>query len=343
MVMTEVIKRRARNDFKTHLFKLLQHDGAQILRRKKIFEPSTQAAASVDTAVELDRPTPKFTVPGHENLQTRVDRLALQYKHWSMPGFNGFNPEDQEAIARYEKPTKFSAFKNLCMLARLGSNFHSAIAQKERDMAKAAAGFELCHLSGQFNPALLTRAEALAGVEGGCYDLDGNKTASQFIESLTGVSDPFQLPVQTDKNISERLGCLLVKIPTDKHNKLGEDSKKKLYLPLDKAKEVLGLFKTWVLCKPEMHTPSRIPRADELTLVKALHLLNHVLQIMFDMEYKRQAGSRQQLKGERIFTYALRESIDFIRFKPGVKQETNFPIVPTWVKEENLGLWTGDL
>jgi hypothetical protein len=223
MVMTEVIKRRARNDFKTHLFKLLQHDGAQILRRKKIFEPSTQAAASVDTAVELDRPTPKFTVPGHENLQTRVDRLALQYKHWSMPGFNGFNPEDQEAIARYEKPTKFSAFKNLCMLARLGSNFHSAIAQKERDMAKAAAGFELCHLSGQFNPALLTRAEALAGVEGGCYDLDGNKTASQFIESLTGVSDPFQLPVQTDKNISERLGCLLVKIPTDKHNKLGED------------------------------------------------------------------------------------------------------------------------
>jgi hypothetical protein len=61
------------------------------------------------------------------------------------------------------------------------------------------------------------------------------------------------------------------------------------------------------------------------------------------MEYKRQAGSRQQLKGERIFTYALRESIDFIRFKPGVKQEKNFPIVPTWVKEENLGLWTGDL
>jgi hypothetical protein len=77
---------------------------------------------------------------------------------------------------------------------------------------------------------LLTRAEALAGVEGGCYDLDGNKTASQFIESLTGVSDPFQLPVQTDKNISERLGCLLVKIPTDKHNKLGEDSKKKTVL-----------------------------------------------------------------------------------------------------------------
>ena len=223
MVMTEVIKRQALNDFKTHLFKLLQHDGAQILHRKKIFEPSTQAAANVDTAVELDRPTPKFTVPGHENLQTRVDRLALQYKHWSMPGFNGFNPVDQEAIERYEKPTKFSAFKNLCMLARLGSNFHSAIAQKERDMAKAAAGFELCHLSGQFNPALPTRAEALAGVEGGCYDLDGNKTASQ---TLTGVSDPFQLPVQTDKNISERLGCLLVKIPTDKHNKLGEDSKK---------------------------------------------------------------------------------------------------------------------
>ncbi len=86
-----------------------------------------------------------------------------------------------------------------------------------------------------------------------------------------------------------------------------------------------------------------IPCAGDLTLVKALNLLNHVLKIMFDMEYKRQAGSRQQLKGGDIFTYALRESIDFIRFKPGVKQETIFPILPAWATEESPGLWTGDL
>jgi hypothetical protein len=46
-----------------------------------------------------------------------------------------------------------------------------------RDLAKAAAGFEACRQSGNFNQTLQSRGEALVGVLGGCYDLDANVTA----------------------------------------------------------------------------------------------------------------------------------------------------------------------
>ena len=173
----------------------------------------------------------------------------------------------------------------------------------------------------------------MVGVLGGCYDLDANVTARGFIEAVLGFSDPFKLPNRTDKEISERLGCKLVKLKKDKKSK----EKETLCIPPKKSRELLQLFNKWTLCNLEMHTPSRTPnlgpKEDQLTLVKALHLVNHVLSIMFDMQYKRQGNSKRTMKKGKfscLYTYSLQESQDFTRFKSDLSHEKGKPILPAW-------------
>lgn len=146
---------------------------------------------------------------------------------------------------------------------------------------------------------------------------------------MIGFSDPFNLPVQTDKEISERLGCKFIELKRDKD----EDEKIALCLPTEKARECLGLFNKWVLCCPAMHTPSRTPKEDQLTLIKAIHLVDHVLRIMFDLQYKRQGKAiKKENKGNktRIHQYGLQNSHDFTRFKQDLSHEKGKPILPAW-------------
>ena len=319
LVMTEVIKRRSLNSFKSSLLQLLYQDGAQISKNCMVFENQSTPVVS-DTNIQI---------PENQNtLKERVVALEMHYKYRYDDGFR-FDPDNKEEIKLYERAAKRSAYSNLCNLARLGVDFPSAIEQMRRDWTKAAAGFELCKHSGNFNQTLQLRGEVLVGVTGGCYDLDANETARDFIEAVLGFSDPFNLPDLTDKEISERLGCKPVKLK--KGNK--SDEKETPCVPPNKSRELLKLLNKWTVCRPEMHTPSSIPKEDQLTLVKVLNLVNHVLVIMFDLQYKRQGKAKKKTyktKSTYLYTYSLQESHVFTRFKSDLSHEKGKPIIPAW-------------
>jgi hypothetical protein len=233
------------------------------------------------------------------------------------------NLDDKDVLEKLSRPATVSAFKNLGMLARNGIDFPNALENIRSNLFNATIGFEFCRQTGRFDPNVHARAEVLAGVMGGCYDLHANKTASDFIQAVLGYSDPFNLPVQTDVEISSRLGCTLVI----------SKEKEVLCVPLAKAVELIALFDAWILCRPEMHTPSIIPKESHLTFIKIMHLVDHVLCIMFDLRYTRQGrGKRKMSNGISVctYTYALQESLLFTRFKPDLSHERKKPVIPAW-------------
>jgi hypothetical protein len=225
--MSEVVKRRSLNNFESWLLCLLRQDGAKI--EQMIFDDSLRSLQSLYALAKDIR------VPESENqVLVRLERLKLDYD------CDDLDPADERFLKLLQLQSKLSAFKNVSMLAKLGKDFDSALEQKRRDMMKATYGFELCTRSGNFDPALQQRAEVLAGVTGGCYDLDANESARDFIKAVVGFPDPFNLPVQTDKKMQERLGCVRTALRGVKVHGI----------PVEKAKEILSLFRRWVCCRP---------------------------------------------------------------------------------------------
>ena len=312
LVMTECVKRHSRNRFESSMLDLLQQDGAQVMREFKKFQSVTNTVQPIQATVEIPR----------KNLETTLTQLKGQY------GFDGFDPTDSEAIKRYSRPAKRYAFENLKMLANNGPDFLSALAQRERDSLKTAAGLDACWKAGRYNSCVLTRAEVLTGVVGISNDILANRAASRFIEAMVGVPDPFNIPVLTEKEISDRLECQLITL-TNKDDEEGKKSREVLCLSVTKKQEILDLFNQWVLCKPEIHTPRCMPGAIPLSLVKAVHLLDHVMEIMFDMRYKRQENSTRSSRKEkhkRNYAYEALESSDFTRCTSDITK----PILPIW-------------
>jgi hypothetical protein len=303
--MKEVVRRRTSNDIGHWLIHLLRQDGAII--ENLTFDVSLNSLPAVDCEIQ---------VPFCEKQKVaKIEQLESVY--------GILNPDDKDVLEKLSRPATVSAFKNLGMLARNGIDFPNALNNIRSNLFNATIGFEFCRQTGMFDPNVHARAEVLAGVTGGCYDLRANETARDFIQAVLGFSDPFNLPVQTDIEISARLGCTLVI--------LGE--KEVLSVCRENAKQLLSLLDAWILCRPEMHTPWRIPAEDELTFIKTMHLVNHVLCIMFDLQYERQGKPIQKTRNKirtLTYTYALQESLLFTRFKPDLSHERKKPVIPAW-------------
>jgi len=231
-----------------------------------------------------------------------------------------------ENLKRYDKPQKKNAYLQRCMLTRNGMDFPSAMNQITRNVAKAATGLALCAATGRYDANVISRAEVQAGVYGGCYDLDANRTASQIVQDFTGVSDPFAMPGLTEEQIAEHVGTEMVKI----RNKTGKE-KEKLCLTSDSRERVLRHLNEWISTSPELHTPFRLPGYGPLTLVKAMHLLDHVLATMYDMRYVREKNAKK--KGQaRIHRYSLVETTDFAVLLPGQPRSRDLPNIPPWAQ-----------
>jgi hypothetical protein len=303
--MKEVVRRRTSNDIGHWLIHLLRQDGAII--ENLTFDVSLNSLPAVDCEIQ---------VPFCEK-----QKVA---KFEQLKSFYGvLNPDDKDVLEKLSRPATISAFKNLGMLARNGIDFPNALGNIGSNLFNATIGFEFCRQTGRFDPNVHARAEVLAGVTGGCYDLRANETARDFIQAVLGYSDPFNLPVQTDVEISSRLGCTLVI----------SKEKEVLYVSRKSATELLRLLDAWILCSPEMHTPRRIPAEDQLTFIKAMHLVNHVLCIMFDLQYERQGKPIRKTRNKiqtLTYTYALQESLLFTRFKPDLSHERKKPVIPAW-------------
>ena len=305
-VVTELVRRRSRNDLEGSLLALLRQDGARIAPGYRRF------AAPGVPQLPVGDPRGAVHAPGR-TVQEVLDSLRAQY------AFGGFDLADLDSLRRYDHPAKLSAYRNLCMLARLGPDFASALAQKRRDIAKIAAGLSLCRASGAFAPSVVSRAEVLAGIEGVCYDLEANCAAADLVEHVVGSPDPFALPPRTEEDLAARLRCETLRA--------GARDKEMLCLTPEGKRGFVDCFTRWVLCRPDAHTPRSMPGTGPLRLSKALYLLNHVLRTMYDMEYRRLPNPRMRA-GRRIHVYAPLESQDFPRAvaecPPGK------PTVPAW-------------
>ena len=327
-IMSKVIKRRAENDMVGALLDLLQQDGARITTRYTF--PSVQSIAPAIADVKPD----SVPIPG-ANLEKKSNSLKVVYN------YSGFTVDDEAALKLYEKPAKIAAYRNLSMLTRLGTNFNEALEQKERDIAMIQAEIAKAAATGAFDPCIISRTEVSVGLEDGLYDLNVNRLASTLCKMVTGECDPFALVQMQEEDISARLGCSVMQVAVTKKDALAYEEQ--LCLSQEKKEEFLGVFDRWTRLKPELHATQLLRRrTGPLSLVKAVHALNHVLTITYDMGFSRDTGLKWKGK-KRICTYSQRESTDFPRLASDLTGDKSKPYLPPWPSRPPGDLTARDL
>jgi hypothetical protein len=190
------------------------------------------------------------------------------------------------------------------------------------EIAKAA-------LTGAFSPCIISRTEVTIGMEDGLYDLNVNRLASDLCKMVTGEGDPFALSQAPEEEIAARLECSLMQVATG--CKKGEMVyAEQLCLSQRKKEEFLNVFDKWVLLKPELHGCQIVRyRAGPLSLVKVVHVLDHVLSIAYDMKYKRDTVVKWKGK-QRMHTYSPVESVDFPRLNSDLTGDKTKPYILPW-------------
>jgi hypothetical protein len=352
-VMSCVIQRRTTNNMSGEILDMLQRDGAQVMARQMDFAAALAQAQQPDPQPPQpppDQPPVSIEIPGR-SAEVRVAKLRQEYK------FDGFDPENTEALERYERADVLGAFRNLTMLARNGTDFISAIRRRRRDVAKSRAGHEYARQSGKFSEPIISRSETLAGVEGDNYDYDANKAASKLTQFFTGVQNPFSIPSITQDELEARFQCGLVRMASKKRRRAdeGEEEPKErevLCLSLASKAQFKGFFDEWILCEPRLHAPYRIPGDEPLTLIRAIHLFSHTLSVMYNMEFKRQSNARRTGAARRPeYVYTTSDIGDFHRLLKGPCDDAaqdqvinaTKPQIPSWCQEPLQDLSEADV
>jgi hypothetical protein len=309
-----------------YLQQLLQQDGAQVAREWLKYDAQQEPLvdkAAVD-AVVLEQQDP----------QALLKDVIRKYK------FNGFDPADEEKLRMYAKPAKVSAYENLNQLAENGSGFAEALDRRKRDVGKCALGLELIKQAGKMDQNAIDTVAISSRVFGGNYMIDANETAVQFLEVITGATDPFNIPAMSSTVIAARLECEVVVSAIS--GSQGERERHDLHLSPAKAAQVGSAYKEWILTKPSLHTPSRLYNGGPLSLVKAVSMLNHVLVTMYDMTFKRE-GNTKKVNGDRTHTYAACVSEDFPRVNPDFSCHKTKPSIKLWTGVQLKDLSEGEI
>ena len=325
LVAKECTRRRALNNFPRELLALLQQDGADVLATPQVFEkmPNIVVFETMPSIVVQAEQSSGAQVASQDTGNTKERRIQELRQEYRSDCFKAMDVED---LKRYEKPQKKNAFRQRRMLTRNGRNFTEAMQQMARNMAKAAAGLDLCASSGHYDPNIVTRAEVQAGIFGGCYDLEANKAASQLVFDYTAVRDPFAIPTMTEEQIAEHVGCEMQWCKSKDKRK----GKEKLCLTLESKDRILKHMEEWIIIRPELHTPYRMPpKFAPLTLVKAMHLLDHVLATMYDMRYVREKNPKKSNQ-TRVHKYSLVETSDFAINEPDKPSSKVLPNISPW-------------
>jgi len=143
------------------------------------------------------------------------------------------------------------------------------------------------------------------------------QNASRLAQFVTGQSDPFKLinNPQSEQEISERLQCQLVTVPC----KSKKGTKEELCLSIAKKQEFGGIVKAWLSCNPDLYNLYSMPGPGPLTMLHAIHILDRVLETMFDMGFKRMEKTTRASRKDgrrRICSYTGLESTHFPRVLP---------------------------
>jgi len=139
------------------------------------------------------------------------------------------------------------------------------------------------------------------------------QNTSHLVHIVTGESNPFKLAqkIYSEEEISRRLQCQLIKIPC----KSKKGTKEELCLSPAKKQEFVAIVRTWLNCNPRMYHLYSMPGEGLLTMMKAIHILDRVLEIMFDMRFTTHEKSIRQPREDgrrRVYSYGARESSKII-------------------------------
>ena len=175
-VMSEMIKRTSRQQFKDALSALLLKDQATILPDFRMFQH-----------VKTNKDYEALMTVTDAQLEALRIQLSRDYKHLE------FLEAEYETLKLYTSRKLHNAYTNLCMLAKNGSDFESALISIETNASRVAAALNVTRKRLKHDESVIARAQRLAGVLGGNYDLDANQAAAGFVKAVTGATDPFKI------------------------------------------------------------------------------------------------------------------------------------------------------
>jgi len=316
LLRTERIQRIAKNGFETALLDILLADGAQVRELVPIQRLS-------DDLQHMNNDPVVIPGGGAEALLSKVKR---QYN------FDALDPADIVTIDNLSKTTTLEAYKLNCRLRINGPDICSALANMERLVTVIAGALDICRQSGHYNDNAITRAEILLGAVGVNDSFGAAKAAYLLIKFALGVHDIFNVPIMSESQIRERLNCIYLKSDTPKQRDVW-------CVPMDVKQEFLQLLDNWIACKPEIYTPYFMPcLSKQLTIVKTLHLVDHVYHTMFDASYKRTDKVCRKRGEVRDCFYEFMMSKNFAVELPDGSHCRTKPPIPAWIFENPMEL-----
>jgi hypothetical protein len=288
--MSVVLDRRTRNGMMEELADSLTRNGAQLITWEKFADETV-----VPKKRKSDGEVVKKTIP-----EAALIAIEAHYKF----EFITHMSDDVDKLLQYAKPQMMNAFHNLNVLA-LYQDFDEAMMRGREDTARLNAGLNLLHQRhGSKISNAIDKCKVLGGVYSGSnYFIEANGKGSEICRIITGESDPFHIPPQTDTEIAKRLQCSLQSVGS---------KEEKVQVVSDAIKTlILTKYKEWIEISPKMHRTRSLP-SDEapLSFIKALKILNDVLLILMGACYK---SVRKIQRMTRFSVYTLVESELFPR------------------------------
>jgi len=151
--------------------------------------------------------------------------------------------------------------------------------------------------------------------------INAMQITSRLVHMVTGELDPFKLTqkIHSELDIKERLQCSFLPYTTKKR------TKDEYCLSQAKKQDFITLYDLWHECNPKLYQIRDIPREGPLKIGRAIHIMDKMLEIMFDMRFTMRTNIRRLIIDgvqRTIHLYVAREST---KFKMSWKVDTASP------------------
>ena len=187
--------------------------------------------------------------------------------------------------------------------------------QKKIDVSETTAGFAL---HAHNNLELLQSngccfEESLASIlkaDVGHSAINAIQITSSIVQMVTGESNPFKLAqkIHLEPDIRNRLECYLMPYKYQKR------IKDEFCLAPAKKQEFIALVNAWLRCNTRLYQIRNMPEDGPLKMVRVIHIMDKILETMFDIRFTRQENVIRFWEGlvqKSIYSYIARESTEF--------------------------------
>jgi hypothetical protein len=305
-----VMRRRTQQCIVKELYTSLRRDGAQIASK---WIDYLDVVDTGDVAMEEKEGTVQVTARG----------LAEIADHYGSAFARQFQLSDDAAkLKPYQNKRRKNAFKNINVLAANGVDFDDAM---RRITADSAQYLDLLDTLDQKTGDSMRAATDVARKVGGGmgnnnYVRDANTAARALLVTIVGHGDPFSTKDHRDIDIQQSLGCTVETLA---------DTTTESCVSSEMHKTILDQYQQWIDIDPERNATSSFPsREQPLIFKKALQVLRHVLETMYDISFQRH-GNRKQFRGVPYYVLKLVKS-KFFANTPSERIQRK-PMVAPWL------------